>query len=606
MPFQYAPYRNRYVGSITDLMGRGRDAEAQALITAANAQAQAAQVSGQAWGGALQGIGNTIAALPGQIQESKDREYLNEERDREEQRRSVISDIYAEPTVGSGIAPGTPSRIEEVIAPMPGEGPNSMGLTKATLPTRERYAPVESHKFREKDENGSEIYDLSKITSAFANAGLDPSDDIGPFMEFNKARRESYDRFATVGQGIAKKFLDLPESTWLPGMEETLAVFRDGNLLSENVLNTIESEVNRVKMLPPGEQSEPLRQLFTTMSGEDPVYGQNLYDVTLADGTVVSGASQVDGAGGDRFYVDPNGNRLRDVAGVRKQQYLNSGGAAGLGTVTTQGLTYNPGDYDPETQNMLDHAGLSLPEFMVVIGKAPSLARGRTRTEAIRKANLWLREKGIDPSTMEAEFKGYNEALLFNIRKYNLVRGAESEIYQDIQNIENVVERLGLNKVRVLNQFRVGIEGQFNDPDVAEYIFYINQIQSNYALLNWASQGGGGQGVTDAILKDAKAIISAGVAHGTLEGLFRGLQRSVRGMANVNREAVNRTRANVWGLFNVREHYNPIGTGSDTLPYVPGSGPTDGTGGTGGTSPLLGGTGTPSFDASGSDPVNPQ
>ena len=61
MPFQYRPYRNQYVGDIADLMGRGRDAEAQALIDSANAQAQAAQISGQAWGGAVQGIGNTVA-----------------------------------------------------------------------------------------------------------------------------------------------------------------------------------------------------------------------------------------------------------------------------------------------------------------------------------------------------------------------------------------------------------------------------------------------------------------------------------------------------------------------------------------------------------------
>ena len=74
MPFQYRPRQNRYVGSITDLMGRGRDAEAQALITAANAQAQAAQASGQAWGGAIQGIGNTIGAIPGQLQAQQDRE----------------------------------------------------------------------------------------------------------------------------------------------------------------------------------------------------------------------------------------------------------------------------------------------------------------------------------------------------------------------------------------------------------------------------------------------------------------------------------------------------------------------------------------------------
>jgi len=81
MPFQYRSYQNRHVGTIADLMGRGRDAEAQALIAAANAQAQAAQISGQAWGGAVQGIGNTIAAIPGQIQAQQDRELVLEDRE---------------------------------------------------------------------------------------------------------------------------------------------------------------------------------------------------------------------------------------------------------------------------------------------------------------------------------------------------------------------------------------------------------------------------------------------------------------------------------------------------------------------------------------------
>jgi len=79
-PFRYTPNQNRYVGSIADLMGRGNEAEARALIASANAQAQAAQASGQAWGGAVHGIGNTIAAIPGQIQAGKDRELALEDR----------------------------------------------------------------------------------------------------------------------------------------------------------------------------------------------------------------------------------------------------------------------------------------------------------------------------------------------------------------------------------------------------------------------------------------------------------------------------------------------------------------------------------------------
>ena len=81
MPFRYTPNQNRYVGSIADLMGRGNDAEAQALIASANAQAQAAQASGQAWGGAVQGIGNTIAAIPGQMQAAEDRKLALENRE---------------------------------------------------------------------------------------------------------------------------------------------------------------------------------------------------------------------------------------------------------------------------------------------------------------------------------------------------------------------------------------------------------------------------------------------------------------------------------------------------------------------------------------------
>ena len=619
MPFQYRPYRNQYVGSIADLMGRGRDAEAQALITAANAQAQAAQVSGQAWGGAVQGIGNTIAAIPGQIQAQQDRDRVMEERERADQTRAMTASMFNHP---AEIGPTIPDRTlrpangqlepDLYIPSTPGaaaEGPNSMAGDFQGMAVAEGLELP--NPFTTKDANGSSLFDLGKIGSGYLGAGLDiPEGTMATFERINQSITGQFDESVKNAENLALQYLEGDPRVWGEGIKAAVKVFTDNGLFPPEQMASINTEVKSIEALPQTEKRDAEEKLLRRLVGDraDREFGQNLYDVTLADGTVVSGASQVDGTGGDRFYVDPNGKRLRDVAGVREQQYINYGGAEGSGTRTTQGVTWDPADYDPQTQNMLDHAGLTLPVFMVVIGKTSSLARGRTRTEAIEKASLWLRERGIDPSTMETEYENYNEALGFNIRKYNLVRGAESEIYQDIQNIRSVVERMGLSEVNVLDQFKIGAQRQFNDPNVAEYIFYINQIQSNFALLNWASQGGGGQGVTDAIMRDSKAIISAGASQRTLDGLFRGLQRSVRGMANVNREAVNRTRGNVWNLFNVREHYNPIGPEGDTLPYIetPGLGPTDGTGGTGGTSPLPGGTGPPPFDASRSDPVNPQ
>jgi hypothetical protein len=604
MPFQYTPHRNQYVGSITDLMGRGRDAEAQALITAANAQAQAAQASGQAWGGAVQGIGNTIAAIPGQMQAQQDRDRVIEERDRADRTRAMTASILNHPSqIGPTIPDGTllPANGQQpdlYIPSTPGaavEGPKSMaGDFKGMVVAEGLELP---NPFTTKDANGSSLFDPGKIGSAYIGAGLDiPEKTMEIFARINRSITGQFDESVKNAENLALQYLEGDPRVWGEGIKAAVKVFTDNGLFPPEQMASITKEVEAIEALPETERRDAEERLLRRLGGDraDTAFGQNLYDVTLADGTFISGASQVDGPGGDRFYVDPNGNRLRDVAGVREQQYINyggAGGAAGSGTITTQGVTFDPGDYDPQTQNMLDHAGLTLPVFMVVIGKTSSLARGRTRTEAIEKASLWLREKGIDPSTMETEYKNYNEALGFNIRKYNLVRGAESEIYQDIQNIRSVVDRMGLSEVNVLNQFKIGVERQFNDPNMAEYIFYINQIQSNFALLNWASQGGSGQGVTDAIMRDSKAIISAGASHGTLDGLFRGLRRSVRGMANVNREAVNRTRGNVWNLFNVREHYDPIRLEGDTLPYIETLG-TDGTGG----------TGTPPTGADGFDP----
>ena len=67
MPYQaFDP--SRYADSIGSLLLRRGDIEAQRAQTVAEAQARAAQVRGQAWGGAVQSIGQTLAAVPQQMQ----------------------------------------------------------------------------------------------------------------------------------------------------------------------------------------------------------------------------------------------------------------------------------------------------------------------------------------------------------------------------------------------------------------------------------------------------------------------------------------------------------------------------------------------------------
>lgn len=70
-PFQYEPYHNPYVAPMTALIQAPGQIEAQKAVAIANAQAAAAQQRGQAWAGAAQNIGQTVAAIPAQMQQQK-------------------------------------------------------------------------------------------------------------------------------------------------------------------------------------------------------------------------------------------------------------------------------------------------------------------------------------------------------------------------------------------------------------------------------------------------------------------------------------------------------------------------------------------------------
>lgn len=77
MAFDFQAYRNPYVSTIADLLSRGEDAKAKALVDTASAQARAAEIRGQAYGGAIDSVGKMVAGLPAQMQANK-RQALND------------------------------------------------------------------------------------------------------------------------------------------------------------------------------------------------------------------------------------------------------------------------------------------------------------------------------------------------------------------------------------------------------------------------------------------------------------------------------------------------------------------------------------------------
>ena len=270
MPFQYTPYQNRYVGSIADLMGRGRDAEAQALITAANAQAQAAQASGQAWGGAIQGIGNTIAAIPGQMQAQQDRETalaqqarVIEQQERTDQARALRADIFNQTpahTTGPVMPEGT--KLSPTTPGAPVEGPGSMAgdwdvATGRELPNR----------YRTTDANGSDIFDLEQIVATFAAAGLDPP-DMSPYTAINQEITGRFAQSLQHARGIARSLLEGPTGAWDQGLSTALGVFEANGLLPAQMLSSMRAQLQDIGTLPPPEKEARLGQLLHQLTGE--------------------------------------------------------------------------------------------------------------------------------------------------------------------------------------------------------------------------------------------------------------------------------------------------------------------------------------------------
>lgn len=79
-PFQYDTYRNAQAGSIAELMARRGDIAAKRAESIGQIQGRAAEQSGNAWVGAIGNIGQTVAAIPGQLQQQKQQAQQDEMR----------------------------------------------------------------------------------------------------------------------------------------------------------------------------------------------------------------------------------------------------------------------------------------------------------------------------------------------------------------------------------------------------------------------------------------------------------------------------------------------------------------------------------------------
>ena len=211
---------------------------------------------------------------------------------------------------------------------------------------------------------------------------------------------------------------------------------------------------------------------------------------------------------------------------------------------------------DPNTQDILSQAGLSYNAFQVLAGRMSQLPRDRaTRERASKEVESWARKRGMDVSTLAAQYKASNEVLQSNIQRFNTVKNVEAELAGDVENVMKAAKDAGLNDVRAINAANLWLKGELNDAEAADYAFSLRALISDIARYNAASSG---RAPLESDMADARATVRAGIASGSLKGLQSAINRSVANMGGVLEGSVNRAQKDVWNLFGVGDKYKPV------------------------------------------------
>ena len=219
---------------------------------------------------------------------------------------------------------------------------------------------------------------------------------------------------------------------------------------------------------------------------------------------------------------------------------------------------------NPETQSIIQQAGLSLPAFNYLTQGTSSMSRmtADQRNKIMAEATDFLNKKGIDVSTFQSQYKTYNEVLGNNISRQNKTQIMEKELVGTIDNLTGVVNDKEMGKINVANVLKVWSGQQVNDSLATQYAFHFQQLKNELAGYFAASQGKNSPDVIDN--QDAALTIVNGMGAGSLKGLKESIVNSTGKMKDVLDSSVNETRKSVWDLFGVGDKYKDVVKKEDT------------------------------------------
>jgi len=337
MAFNFQAYRNPYVSTIAELLSRGEDAKAKALIDVANAQARAAEARGQAYGGAIESVGKIVSGIPAQIQAGKDQAFQKAQRERLivqqarddaatsrlDQSRIAADRFRSNPdatTVIPGQAGSLPDRMLPSFSPdtfVPdgaatsqdtlggmlrkanvfGQQPSSQRLAD-TIPSASMsgvaaVAPrlaatmtgpdttTTTNTSTRRDENGLDLWDVEgyKQQEAAAGRGAEAQVTAKAMIESNDEMVKHYASAVALMQGDARRLSNQPDALLETGIDQLIERYRKNAVLPQEQLDAAAQQVDAIKQLPQEQQSLARRKFLQSVSGapvaEDFTLGEN-------------------------------------------------------------------------------------------------------------------------------------------------------------------------------------------------------------------------------------------------------------------------------------------------------------------------------------------
>lgn len=189
----------------------------------------------------------------------------------------------------------------------------------------------------------------------------------------------------------------------------------------------------------------------------------------------------------------------------------------------------------------------------LVTGKTPTFGyKGRADQEAIYNEAITIAgELGISPeqfATMPSEFKADASSMLFQTKRLDTLQSILSSFHNNMQTWDEIAKglpptaggrvaeemrdkwhKIDFSRMKSVNDFRLELGRQINDPQVVAYLASSMAVAMDYARII-AGGGAGSVAMTpEGARQDAERIISAGLDNQARKGLEAALESDANG-----------------------------------------------------------------------------